>query len=165
MACGILVPRPGIEPVPPAVEAQSLNHWTTREILKIYIYFFVPFAIFLYQIYQPPSPHLGSLHFLFLNLDYAEPNISTSETLLKASPWPSLWCVLSLTGQFSLPLASSLSTVYALCCSKRFLLAYITITFIPLPPNLWLSWTNRISLKLSLWTPRLHFSSTLPFQA
>ena len=25
--------RPGIEPVPPAVEAQGLNHWTTREVL------------------------------------------------------------------------------------------------------------------------------------
>ena len=25
-ACGILVPRPGIEPGPPAVEAQNLNH-------------------------------------------------------------------------------------------------------------------------------------------
>ena len=31
-ACGILVPRPGIEPVPLAVEAWSLNHWTTREV-------------------------------------------------------------------------------------------------------------------------------------
>ena len=31
-ACGILVPRPGIKPMPPAVEAQSLNHWTTREV-------------------------------------------------------------------------------------------------------------------------------------
>ena len=31
-ACGILVPRPGIEPVPPAVEVQSLNHWTAREV-------------------------------------------------------------------------------------------------------------------------------------
>ena len=31
-AYGILVPWPGIEPVPPAVEALSLNHWTTREI-------------------------------------------------------------------------------------------------------------------------------------
>ena len=28
----ILVPRPGIEPAPPAVEAQSLNCWTTREV-------------------------------------------------------------------------------------------------------------------------------------
>ena len=31
-ACGILVPWPGIKPVPFALEAQSLNHWTTREI-------------------------------------------------------------------------------------------------------------------------------------
>ena len=31
-ACGISVPRPGIEPAPPAVETQSLNHWTTRKI-------------------------------------------------------------------------------------------------------------------------------------
>ena len=27
----ILVPQPGIEPAPSAVEAQSLNHWTARE--------------------------------------------------------------------------------------------------------------------------------------
>ena len=32
MACGILVPQPGIAPVPPALEALSLNHWTTREV-------------------------------------------------------------------------------------------------------------------------------------
>ena len=31
-ACGILVHRRGIEPMPPAVEAQSLNHWTAREV-------------------------------------------------------------------------------------------------------------------------------------
>ena len=30
-ACGILVPRPGIEPVPSAVKALSPNHWTARE--------------------------------------------------------------------------------------------------------------------------------------
>ena len=33
-AYGILVPWPGIKPTPPAVEAQSLNHWTTREVLR-----------------------------------------------------------------------------------------------------------------------------------
>ena len=33
MACGILVPWPGINPVPPAVESWSPNHWTTREFL------------------------------------------------------------------------------------------------------------------------------------
>ena len=37
MACGILVPQPGIKPVPLAMEAQSLNHWTTREVPEIKI--------------------------------------------------------------------------------------------------------------------------------
>ena len=31
-ACWILVPQPGIEPMPPALEGQSLTHWTTRKI-------------------------------------------------------------------------------------------------------------------------------------
>ena len=31
-ARGILVPRPGMEPGPPAVEARSPNHWTAREV-------------------------------------------------------------------------------------------------------------------------------------
>ena len=33
VARGILVPRPGIEPTPPAMQVQSLNHWTSREVL------------------------------------------------------------------------------------------------------------------------------------
>ena len=32
VACRILVPQPGIEPVSPALEARSLNHWTAREV-------------------------------------------------------------------------------------------------------------------------------------
>ena len=32
LACRILVPQPGIEPMPPAVEARSPNHWATREV-------------------------------------------------------------------------------------------------------------------------------------
>ena len=37
----ILVPQPGIKPMTLAVEAQSLNHWTTREVplLSIFKYF------------------------------------------------------------------------------------------------------------------------------
>ena len=31
-ACSISVPWPGIEPMPPAVEVQSLNHWTARKV-------------------------------------------------------------------------------------------------------------------------------------
>ena len=33
-ACGILVPRPGIEPGPLAVKAPNPNRWTTREFLR-----------------------------------------------------------------------------------------------------------------------------------
>ena len=31
-AYNILVPQPGIEPIPLALRVQSLNHWTTREV-------------------------------------------------------------------------------------------------------------------------------------
>ena len=40
VACGILAPRPGIEPVPPAVEVQSPNHWTTWEFPGLFFFFF-----------------------------------------------------------------------------------------------------------------------------
>ena len=30
---GILVPRPGIKPAPPSLEAENFNQWTTREVL------------------------------------------------------------------------------------------------------------------------------------
>ena len=38
MACRILIPQPGVDLVPPAVEAWSLNHWTSREVPKILQY-------------------------------------------------------------------------------------------------------------------------------
>ena len=34
-ACGVLVPQPGMEPTPPAVEAWSLNPWTAREVPQL----------------------------------------------------------------------------------------------------------------------------------
>ena len=33
----ILVPRPGTEPMPPALETRSLNPWTTREVPRILV--------------------------------------------------------------------------------------------------------------------------------
>ena len=33
----LLFPRPGVQPAPPAVEAQSLNHWTAREFLAKFV--------------------------------------------------------------------------------------------------------------------------------
>ena len=55
-ACGILVPQPGIEPVPPAVEAWSPNHWTAREVhiylptyLSIYhLSIYISISIYIY---------------------------------------------------------------------------------------------------------------------
>ena len=37
--CGILVPQPGIEPVPPALEVQSLNHRTITKVPKFWFVF------------------------------------------------------------------------------------------------------------------------------
>ena len=56
-ACGILVPWSGTEPVPTVLSAQTLNHWTTREVpvkplllllLLIFLFWFpnlLPFKI------------------------------------------------------------------------------------------------------------------------
>ena len=38
VACGILVPQPGFEPISPAVEALSPNHWTAREFPRAVLY-------------------------------------------------------------------------------------------------------------------------------
>ena len=39
---GILVPWPGIETMPSGMEAQSLKHWTTREVLQMnYLFIFL----------------------------------------------------------------------------------------------------------------------------
>ena len=48
-ACRILVPQPGIEPAPPAVQVQSLNPWTAREVPPIVK---IPFVA---GVPQPPS--------------------------------------------------------------------------------------------------------------
>ena len=40
MTRGILVPLPGLEPMSPALEERSLNHWTTRELLHL-VFFLV----------------------------------------------------------------------------------------------------------------------------
>ena len=36
MACGILVPQPAIEPISPALEARSLNHWTPGKSFQLF---------------------------------------------------------------------------------------------------------------------------------
>ena len=41
-ACRILVPRSGIKPKPPVVEAQNPNHWTVKEIPRFPSYTYTP---------------------------------------------------------------------------------------------------------------------------
>ena len=45
IAYGILIPQPGIEPMPAAVEAWSLNHWTAREV-PFWAFLFFLFYVF-----------------------------------------------------------------------------------------------------------------------
>ena len=72
VACGILVPQPRMGPVPPELEAGSLNPWTTREIwmeclcVKDYLGQILMFkSIFTCPVHQEPSggrsPHDTSL--------------------------------------------------------------------------------------------------------
>ena len=49
------LPQPGIEPTPPAVEIQNLNHWTTREF-----FFFFFFLISLGEFLKRGQAELGS---------------------------------------------------------------------------------------------------------
>ena len=53
-ACGILVPQPGIKPIVPWIGRQSLNQWTTKEVLNRLISKFlssISLAVFFYLIY------------------------------------------------------------------------------------------------------------------
>ena len=42
LAHGILVPRPGLEPMPRTLEGQSLNHWTARDVWTLHLYSGLP---------------------------------------------------------------------------------------------------------------------------
>ena len=85
----ILVPRPGFEPVPPAVEGRSLNNWTTREfprlIKTLFPTFFthlawclgctlcVPNITSLLKLCPPPPIQLQSLSLDEVFLDFSRP--------------------------------------------------------------------------------------------
>ena len=54
-ACGILVPQGGTELTPPALKAQSLNHWITREVPQFL--FFWSLLLCLFFFFSPSSLH------------------------------------------------------------------------------------------------------------
>ena len=55
-ACGILVPQPGIEPTPPALEAQSLNNWTPGKSLQVLL----KFGFFLLSFWDTDDTNVSS---------------------------------------------------------------------------------------------------------
>ena len=65
-AFGISFPWPGMEPMPPAVEAHNLKHWTAREVPDIPFFFFFKKSssvsnetevLYLkHNVFHPPSP-------------------------------------------------------------------------------------------------------------
>ena len=55
---GILVPHPGIEPTPPALEVWSLKHWTARDVQELVFFFFFFLRIIVFK--QPFSSILGN---------------------------------------------------------------------------------------------------------
>ena len=61
MACGILVPRLGIEPVAPAVEARCPNHWTAREVPSNYSFLMMEAVLF-----TAPTPLFSALFIIHL---------------------------------------------------------------------------------------------------
>ena len=58
-ACGILVPQGGTESMPPALEAQSLNHWITREVPQFLFFWSLLLCFFFFS---------SSLHWIFYSL-------------------------------------------------------------------------------------------------
>ena len=59
-ACGIWVPWPEIKPAPPALEARSRNHWTTREVHVFCFYLTISCAPQLHPKLHPDSHPLSA---------------------------------------------------------------------------------------------------------
>ena len=79
---GILVPGPGIKLVPPAVEAQSLNRWTSREVPKVVKMLFC-FPCITYRCLSPTTRKVFSRLLLILEKEMAP----HSSTLTWKIPW------------------------------------------------------------------------------
>ena len=83
-ACGILVPWSGIEPVPTVLSAQTLNHWTTREVpvkplllllLLIFLFWFpnlLPFKIWVLNWGGKKKSHFPTLLCLVVVVVWAQ---------------------------------------------------------------------------------------------
>ena len=127
MACMILVPRPGIEPAFPALEAWSLNRWITKKVLRSpyfwMVYYTLPsmwlefykvfVAFFFSSLIQPGSP---SLFFFSVLMRYNWKNYKICKVYIMVMWYTDLlWkvnlpsAVLDLFGQKSPPGPSGLA--------------------------------------------------------
>ena len=79
MACGILVPWPGIESMSLALEAWSLNHWTTREVPVSQE---TPLNFFLLAPLFPPLKHGPSFRFSTWQRFHSHPQLKLSFWML-----------------------------------------------------------------------------------
>ena len=85
VACGILVPIPGTESVLPIVEVQGLNHWTTRKIPGLLIFFCQCICVF---VYFPVAYSLEVMTNLDSILKCRDITLSTKFHLVKAMVFP-----------------------------------------------------------------------------
>ena len=90
MACGILVPWPGVKPTPLALEEWSLNHWTSREVPQqdgfCYLNKGIPIRFALNQWFSYPGAHPNHLEDL-LKHRFPEPVPRVSDAVhLKQDP-------------------------------------------------------------------------------
>ena len=64
-ACRVLFPQPGIEPMSPAVEVQSPNPWTTRELPAYVLILIVAIVSWMYTLCQN-SPNCSLQYVWFI---------------------------------------------------------------------------------------------------
>ena len=97
MACGTLVPQPGIESMHPAMVARSLKHVTTRDVPNIYIFnvgrvpqrrkYLGPMKVIMWPSHDLVASHwLGHLRPKALTLISSLRSASLSPSLLSLSP-------------------------------------------------------------------------------
>ena len=134
MACGILVPWPGIELMPPVLEARSLNHWTARKVLPSFLF---PFSFFFYSVQLQWFPWLSCSSVIYSS-------VSLSLLLIPSSVFSMSLIIffICLVVLYIFPLLKKKILTFLPCSSSLLLLSSLII-FTPLPWTL--SWVNCLS--------------------
>ena len=97
VACRVLVPRPGIEPVPPALGVWSLNHWIAREFPPFPHFMLIPEShswylpsSLIFHIHLVPSSVGVPPHYFWMSSSLLSP--STTPALVQATIFSHLCC-------------------------------------------------------------------------